>query len=247
MNLTEPVRVYQSLCRADIYRVLSISLDFPSSENLSTISEISEALLESDSTNVHLKPILEEIKIHSNLQNLSDLEEDYFRIFSSGLECPESEGSYYPVDRGTILGDVCAFYEAFGLQSATKKGNPDSMKMELAFMSFLSLKEGFAEENNDSENLEIVYDAEKKFLQDHLGRWGFIFAKRLMDCTDHYFYKNISALLEMFLEKEISDFELNPVRVDKYLSPKMGETLESQFDCADVPSQGEINNSDKVY
>ncbi len=245
MNLTEPVSVLQSLARADFYRVLSLALDFPVSDNFSIIEEISEALVESDMTDIRLKPLLDGLKNLSTPEIISGLESEYFRIFSSGLECPESEGSYYPVDRGTVLGDVCAFYEAFGLQAQSKQGAPDSMKMELAFMSFLCLKEGFAVENNDRENLEIVIDAEKKFLLDHLGRWGFIFAHRLLETSENEFYKNISMILQLFLELEIHKFGINPARVDNYLKPKNGESLESQFECADGPSHRSPRDSGK--
>mgnify|MGYP001572892350 CR=1 FL=1 len=235
-----PEGILQSLYRADFYRALSMALDFPTVDNVSSISEISEGLIESEATDIRLKPLFEIVKSHCALKFLPELEAEYFRIFTSGIDCPESEGSYYPVDRGTVVGDVCAFYEAFGLQSASKQGPPDSMKMELAFMSYMALKEGYATEQNDTENLDIVVDAEKKFLQAHLGRWGFIFSHRLLESSDNEFYKNISMILESFLESEIQKLQISPARVDNYMEPKTGDSLESQFDCAVGPMSGRI-------
>ncbi|MBE7412883.1 MAG: molecular chaperone TorD family protein [Leptospiraceae bacterium] len=239
--------VHQSLYRSDFYRLLSISLDFPNLENVSIIQEISEALLESDLTDVRLKPLLENVKNFYTEEMIPSLESEYFRIFSSGMNCPESEGSYYPVDRGTILGDVSAFYEAYKLQPSSKQGTPDSMKMELMFMSFLALKEGYAKESHDDDNLEIVIDSEKKFLQDHLGRWGFIFSLKLIETSQIEFYRYISMILELFLELEIQNLKIQPIRVDSYLKPKNQENYDSQFECAGSPPQTKTNNSDNSY
>jgi putative dimethyl sulfoxide reductase chaperone len=222
-----------SLLRADIYRLLSLCLDFPKEENLLTIKEILEVALESELTDVRMKPLLESLNSFVSLDYLSGLEGEYFRIFTSGSDCPESEGSYYPVDRGSVLGDVCAFYDAFGLKTISKQGTPDSMKMELAFMSYMALKEAYTIENSETENFEIVMDAQKKFLQDHLGRWGFIFSFKLQESTFTEYYKTIAMLLEFFLDLQIKHFGVNPHRVDGYMNPKEdNDSDDSQFDCA---------------
>lgn len=234
MNISEQQAspVFFNLFRADLYRAISLALDFPNENSILTIAEIAEALSGSEVTTIQLKPMIETLRHCSLSENLSELEQEYFRIFKSGIDCPESEGSYYPVDRGAVVGDVCAFYDAFGLKTVPKQGPPDSMKMELAFMSCMALKEAYLEQNGEVENLEIVLDAEKKFLQDHLGRWGFIFSHKLRESAESDFYRQIGFLLEFFLEFEIQKFQINPFRVDHYFAAKDSEALDSQFDCA---------------
>ncbi|HET7377314.1 MAG TPA: molecular chaperone TorD family protein, partial [Anaerolineae bacterium] len=77
------------------------------------------------------------------------------------------------------LADIAGFYRAFGFTFDGKiHERPDFLASELEFMHILTLKEARAVEAGRADQAEICIEAERKFLQDHLGRWIGLFAQR---------------------------------------------------------------------
>jgi len=56
---------------------------------------------------------------------------------------------------------------------------PDYLATELEFMYLLALKEAWAIQQNQPEWTEITTQAQRRFLEDHLGRWLPLFAASL--------------------------------------------------------------------
>ncbi|MBI1952658.1 MAG: molecular chaperone TorD family protein [Candidatus Omnitrophica bacterium] len=78
------------------------------------------------------------------------------------------------------LGDICAFYQAFGLQvSRLSHERADHIAAECEFMAFLLYKEALALDEGQEERAQLSREAARQFLADHLGRWGSAFASRL--------------------------------------------------------------------
>lgn len=78
------------------------------------------------------------------------------------------------------MADIAGFYRAFGFAvGGAVRERPDHLAVELEFMHLLALKEAYALEQNLIEHAEICSEAQRKFLQDHLGCWLDLFAKNL--------------------------------------------------------------------
>lgn len=210
-------RIRNELWRADIYQLLALGFDLPSEKNVSNLA----GLLDDFATVAEDHPFSDDLAKLSNIlkNEKEELTEEYNRLFVTKSECPASEGSYHLVERGPILGDVSAFYEAFRVKVNSKSGPPDSMKMELGFMYYMALKKVYALENKLTEEFATTADAEKKFLRDHLGRWVPAFADRLCKTTNHSFYKILGSLLTGWMNEECSRFEITPTPLPTSLLP----------------------------
>ncbi len=136
----------------------------------------------------------------------ADLQREYDRLFThrTTILCPIYEVEYdknRAVSQGPILADIAGFYRAFGLEIAVNE-RPDHLALELEFMSVLTYKEALALENNLFEQAEICRDAQKKFLEAHLGRWVGIVADTLARAAQIEFYKALAADVKEFIESE---------------------------------------------
>lgn len=214
-------KIRNELWRADIYRLLALGLDTPSQNNLNAL----ETLLVDLNSVECPKTFSEKLsQLKNDFKNeRRELTEEYTLLFVTKSECPLSEGSYHLAERGPVLGDVTAFYEAFRIKFHEKSGPPDSMKMELGFLSYLALKKVYALENKLTEAFQITEDAEKKFLNDHLGRWGELFANRLEKTTDKLFYKTLGTLLNAWIKAECARFRIVPTILPTSLSSTENE------------------------
>lgn len=76
--------------------------------------------------------------------------------------------------KGHELADLSGFYRAFGVSLGGLDGEdhlselPDHVAVELEFHGYLLLKEAALDRAGDREGLEIVRDAQRKFLGEHL-------------------------------------------------------------------------------
>lgn len=196
--------------RSDVYRLLALCLDFPSESILAEVKMLMEDLIEFAD---HSKEILSELR---SLQaaGVSGLEEEHMRLFVTLTECPPSEGSYHMAERGPIISDVTAFYQAFGFRSVETKGPPDAMKMELGFMHFMCLKTANL---RGEEGFEVVLKAQRSFLDDHLGRWASIFADKLVETSSNDFFVKVAILLRKWVGLENERFEVKPHKLPNNL------------------------------
>jgi TorA maturation chaperone TorD len=137
---------------------------------------------------------------------VSDIQHEYDRLFShrTTVLCPIYEVEYdrnRAVSQGPTLADIAGFYRAFGLELAVDE-RPDHLALELEFMSFLAYKEALALQNNLLEQAEICRDAQKKFLEAHLGCWVKLFAETLLRESQLEFYTTLATELKEFIESE---------------------------------------------
>lgn len=137
---------------------------------------------------------------------VSDIQREYDRLFShrTSVLCPIYEVEYdrnRAVSQGPTLADIAGFYRAFGLEIAVNE-RPDHLALELEFMSVLAYKEALALQNNLFEQAEICRDAQRKFLEAHLGRWVKLFAEILVRESQLEFYTKLATELKDFIEPE---------------------------------------------
>lgn len=104
-------------------------------------------------------------------------EPEYVALFENGAgRCPVHETEYgrmRGMSKGNELADIRGFYTAFGMDRAetdAARQMADHLAVELEFYGTLLAKQAAVLELEDVAGDEIVRDARKKFLVDHLGR-----------------------------------------------------------------------------
>ena len=124
--------------------------------------------------------------------------DEHCRLFEAGVVCPINESAYIRRDKGTILSDICGFYNAFGFSLDTDVGEKaDHLLGELQFLSVLLVMSAEAQKLGHEEKAQITRDATASFAQDHLGEWVFAFCDRLGQSTSLALYQHTAALLAM--------------------------------------------------
>jgi len=146
---------------------------------------------------------------------LEALEGEYNRLFRTGLAATPYETEYDPIPalrKGQTLADLLGFYQAFGLKTSERvKELPDHVAVELEFMGLLLLKEAYALQEGWRGEAGICRDAERAFLEDHLGRWIFSFCEQVGEVTQAPFYRACAGFLKGFLGEELQRFGLDPL------------------------------------
>ncbi len=148
-------------------------------------------------------------------QSRRSLEYDRLFCHRTSVICPIYEVEYdrnRAVSQGPTLADIAGFYRAFGLELAVSE-RPDHMALELEFMSVLAYKEALALQKDLREHAEICRDAQKKFLEAHLGRWVVVFTDTIGQATQLEFYRKLAAELREFIESECALFGARPTMI----------------------------------
>jgi len=196
--------------RAEVYRFLALAFTDPAAGGAVCLQQqwpIAEAALS----------MLGLPDRGCDLAGLSDaaLRQAYVACFGHALskECPPYEAEYgqaHIFEKTQTLADVAGFYKAFGLQtSETVKDRPDHLAIELEFMEFLCQKQAFAErQGHPPERAALCRDAQRAFLDGHLGRWAFSFVHHLIRKSPAGLFAGFAGLLEVFLAQELGVMEI---------------------------------------
>lgn len=147
---------------------------------------------------------------------LSDLQDEHRRVFSNviTLDCPPYEtlfGNDHIFAQAHVMGDIAGFYKAFGVElSRDIHERMDHLSVELEFMHFIAYKESYARCHDGADKTQIVVDAQKKFVKDHIGRWVPLFAKMLVRKADYGFYRYLADLTMDWLDFDVAYLGVNP-------------------------------------
>lgn len=147
---------------------------------------------------------------------LADLQAEHRRVFSNviTLDCPPYEtlfGNDHVFGQAHVMGDIAGFYRAFGVElSRDIHERMDHLSVELEFMHFLAYKESYARCHDGAEKAQIVVDAQKKFVKDHIGRWVPLFARMLAKKADSGFFKDLAELSSDWIDFEAAYLGVNP-------------------------------------
>ncbi len=146
-----------------------------------------------------------------------DRESAYTRLFGHAPEgtCPPYEGQYGESEEGLQmpheLGDIAAFYRAFGLESSTRaKERVDYIAVECEFLSFLCRKQAYGEEIGDATLAAIAVDAQRKFTKEHLGRWVPAFTRRVLQQSSGGFFTHLAHFTLAFVGDECKRLGIQP-------------------------------------
>ncbi len=155
-------------------------------------------------------PYIEQLEKVINSIDYEGLVAEHSRLFEprSKLQVPPYETEYtlaespqHALSQPAHLSDIAGFYKAFGLAiSEERPDRVDHVATELEFMHILALKESIAIEGDETEHIEIVRDAQLKFMNDHLGRWTGQFRDRMADADEGGFYIALAEMLDLWVK-----------------------------------------------
>lgn len=222
------IEVDVAFARSWIYKLLSMAFGYPGDEfqvslvDDSFLSQIRESAEKLPGYRLAdpIKSVGASIEKYGNRIFL-DITSEYLNAFESKQDgkCSPYELSYL---RGPLfmntgeLADIAGFYKAFGLEvSDGDKDRVDHISIELEFMHFLTLKEAFALRNNNSGGLEICRDAQRKFLEDHLGRWTYAFREQVKRNGNSNFYYQLGRLLDKFVSSDCKLLGVKTIRLKR--------------------------------
>lgn len=164
---------------------------------------------------------------------LNDLQKEYVRLLTPTVAggLPPYETEYEKVEifaKTRDLADIAGFYRAFGLDvSESSHERVDFISAELEFMHWLVIKENRAHEKQDETNASLCREAQKSFLQDHLGRWGSYFGDQIATSSCHPFYRQAGQWLCEWLELECGRLDIKPEKVTGW-NPEPFSDVESE-------------------
>ena len=147
---------------------------------------------------------------------LSDLQSEHRRVFSNviTLDCPPYEtlfGNDHVFAQSHVMGDISGFYKAFGVElSKDIHERLDHLSVEFEFMHFLAYKESYSLCHDAPEKTQIVVDAQKKFVKNHIGRWVPLFCRMLAKKADSGLFKLVADLTADWMEFETAFLAVTP-------------------------------------
>ncbi len=107
--------------------------------------------------------------------------EEAFRLLGPAGPVPVTASDYVEdgyADKGPILGDIAGFYRAFGFSPGIP-GTPDHFAILFEFLSLLALKQAWARQEGDREQVSVARRAEEDLLAEHVHPFLARFARRL--------------------------------------------------------------------
>jgi len=154
---------------------------------------------------------------------LAGLAEDYDRLFGVGesILIPMYE-TEYAMDtifaKTKELADLNGFYRAFEVELGkdSQGERPDHVSIELDFMATLMIKEAYARNEAWEDKVNVSLEARKKFLKDHIGRWGPTFLGLVNHKAEVEFYKVLSRSTMDLINKDLKDLNARPGFIEPF-------------------------------
>lgn len=236
-TLLEANQLGLNILKAQIFQIASIISAYPNEDfayELNVLLNETNIKLNTDLFGNSFKEIISILeKLIINTEDINNLRSDYIDIFDRA----KTTNSLYETEYGknrtmfktTELADLAGFYKAFGLNSESDDVThemADHVSVELEFYSFLLLKQAFLEEILDLEGLDVVFDARKKFLNDHLGKFTYGISQR-PGVLENDFYKIVFQWIHEIVSLECEFLEINPTNSDWVY----GQTESEEMNC----------------
>ncbi len=109
------------------------------------------------------------------------------------------------------LADLRGWYAAFGLERREDRAErADHLGVECEFAGFLCRKEAVALELGDERQLEVSRAAYRRFLNDHLARFGIAITGEIARTDGDRFYGRVAVLCRDLLLAECDRLDLEP-------------------------------------
>ncbi len=183
--------IEELLARSAVYRALSFLLRHPDADTVKWLAmrehhrlpEIVEMLTKARNGQLH--EAVRRLAAALDSASVSEWTREHEHIFGHSVQsaAPPYEleyGEEHSHRQPQELGDIAAFYQAFGLRVAsTSHERVDHIVTECEFLHYLLYKQACALDEETDEHADVCSEAARQFLADHLGRWGPAFARRL--------------------------------------------------------------------
>ena len=206
------LRVEELLARSAVYHALSVLLRHPDATTEKwlvarehhRLPEVLERSGDDGRTSEQARRLLKVL----DAATLPDLTRQHERTFGHAVQgvAPPYEleyGEEHSHRQPQELGDIAAFYAAFGLTIApSAHERVDHVGTECEFLHYLLYKQACAVDADAQEQAEVCGDASRRFLADHLGRWGPAFALRLTRAAGGEWLGLVGDLLLEWLSRE---------------------------------------------
>ncbi len=209
----------RALSRSALYQLLSQALVYPSEEAVAALQEVDlpQAQRAAVRLPARVTPLLAAFAEQLRSADATQLQTEHRRIFTHilSLDCPPCETFYtasHIFQETQELSDIGGFFRAFGLEMADKE-RLDHISVELEFMHFLTYKEAYALTHHGPAKARLCRDVQRKFVQDHLGRWATRFAQRLGQKANGGYYGCLASLVEAYLTTEVGLLRTHPEAV----------------------------------
>lgn len=142
--------------------------------------------------------------------DLELLKVDYTRLFVGPFKLlAPPYGSVYLED-GRMMGDSAIdarnWYEKEGLDVVINDA-PDHIAMELEFMYYLVAKQTQATNEENRQHIQLYQQKQQTFLNSHLVRWLPELTDNVQKNAQTEFYKKLTKLTKLFIEKELDNFD----------------------------------------
>lgn len=137
--------------------------------------------------------------------------DEYYRLFDSSQACAMNQASYIRRDKGTIIGDVSGFYNAFGWQrNATRGERPDNLLCQL---EFVGVALAMASQATDESHRNIVNDALAEFARVHMHDWMPPVCYHLIDSSQIAYFGAVGQWILLLWEKltEVHAWPVDPI------------------------------------
>ncbi|MFQ5912433.1 MAG: molecular chaperone [Nitrospinota bacterium] len=140
--------------------------------------------------------------------SIENLQSEFAGTFGHAVseDCPPYEthfGCAHVYQQTERMADIAGCYRAFGLEVADEAGErPDHIALELEFMHFLVFKEQYAREQHGEDKATLCREAQRTFMENHLGRWAPYFFRQLAQKAAGAVYEKAAELGLVFLETE---------------------------------------------
>jgi len=214
-GLLEEARAYQLVAQGFIY---------PDKKWLESFSKFLAVRKDQNGNMSEFERTLSNALNHSlDEHTLDGIELEYNRLFTAGetVLTPIYE-TEYAMDtifaKTKELADLNGFYGAFGLELGKDSNSerPDHASIELEFMAMLLIKEAYARNEGWDDKANVCLESRKKFLKDHIGRWGPTFCTMVKHKTELEFYKVLAELTTDLINKDLKELKVKPGFIEPF-------------------------------
>lgn len=200
--------------RAREFTLASVLASYPDADFELTLGDLSASLLGHEGAGALASAF-------GSPNGIDGIRSSYIDLFDRGKDRAslyETEyGRMRGMAKGNDLADIAGFYQAFGFTMATDDVHEmhDHLAVELEFYAVLLLKQQALAEIGDAEGLEIVEDARRKFVVDHLGRLARAISER-REVMDDVLYGPVFAWCWKLVSRECAGWGIEPPLLDYF-------------------------------
>lgn len=207
------------------FTLASMVTGYPDAELAETLLELGDELRDHDGVGAMV------------VTDLRELQSTYIEIFDRGkgrVSLYETEhGRMRGLSKGNDLADIAGFYRAFSLtlEDEAEHEMLDHLAVELEFYATLLLKQHVLDAAGDADGSEIVEDARRKFLADHLGRFVQAIAEQA-PVKNHRVYGPALAWCACLVQSECTAMGVRPAPLDFFAVD--GDRAAEEMNCGPV-------------